>query len=51
MGLGLLVWIAGCVGVGYLAGERGRSEVLWGLLSAVVSPVVGLIVLLVLDDM
>ena len=33
-----LFWFIGCAAVGYWANQRGRSPILWGLLSMVISP-------------
>ena len=43
---GVIFWLALCVAVGYVAKERGRDPFLWGVVSAVISPLIGFIVLL-----
>jgi TM2 domain-containing membrane protein YozV len=45
VGGGLLYFIL-CLLVGYVASERGRSGLIWALISAVVSPLIGFIALL-----
>lgn len=44
-----LVWIGLCIGVGVFADSRGRSGVGWGFFSAVLSPILGFIIVLVLE--
>lgn len=46
-----LLWVLFAIGVGALANSRGRSGVGFFLLSAVLSPLVGLIVVLVMSDL
>ena len=46
----LLVWFVFAAGVAIAAGNKGRSTVGFFLLSALLSPIVGLIVLLVVGD-
>jgi hypothetical protein len=43
-------WIVVCVVVGIAATARGRSLIAWSLLSVFISPVVGLLLLLVLPN-
>lgn len=45
-----LVWIGLAFLVGYAAGERGRSGVAWGLLSLLLSPLIGFIALIAAGD-
>ena len=45
------VWVALCVAVGMLAAKRGRSGWGWGLISVVISPLLGCIFLLIARDL
>lgn len=44
-----LVWVGLCIGVGMLADSRGRSGVGWGFFSFLLSPIIGLIIVLILE--
>ena len=45
-----LFWFIGCAAVGYWANQRGRSPILWGLLSMVISPLLAGVVLAMMSD-
>ena len=45
-----IVWLAFCVVVACLANERGRSPVLWGLLSIVISPLLAGVALAMMEN-
>lgn len=47
----LIIWLLLCVGVGVIADSRGRSGFGYFLLSVVLSPLIGLIVVLVTEDL
>lgn len=47
----VVVWALLAIGVGWLATERGRSGVGFCLLSVVLSPLIGLVVVLVLPNL
>ena len=46
-----VLWIALSVAVGMFAGKRGRGSISWFFISLLVSPFLGLIFLLVSDDL
>ncbi len=41
----LVAWVVGAYLVGVIAGHRGFSPLVWGLVSLVISPFIGLILL------
>lgn len=45
-----ILWFAACIGVAYYAHSRGRSWILWGLLSVFISPLVAAIILAIMKD-
>lgn len=45
-----IMWIIGCIAVGYWANERGRSPVLWGLLAIAISPLLSGLILAMMED-
>lgn len=45
-----LLWIIMCVGVGILADRRGRSGIGWFLISLVISPLIGGLIVAALGD-
>ncbi|WP_293729515.1 zinc ribbon domain-containing protein [uncultured Phascolarctobacterium sp.] len=46
----VIIWLMFCGAVGYWADQRGRSPVLWGLLSLVISPLLTGIALAMMKD-
>ena len=46
----VIFWIAGCAVVAWIAAGKGRSAVGFFLLSALLSPVIGLVVVLVMGS-
>jgi len=46
----IICWIIFCVVIGVMAKNRGRSFLAFALLSAIISPIGGLIVLLVIGE-
>lgn len=42
----LVAWVVGAWLVGVTAGHRGFNSVVWGLVSLVVSPVIGIVLLM-----
>ncbi len=49
--IGFLFWIALCAVVGWMAQQRGRDPYLWGLLSFVLSPLIGSLALIIIGEM
>ena len=47
----IFLWIGFIVGVGLLANKRGRRGVLWGIISAFISPLLGFILVLCMKDL
>ena len=45
------IWFFFALGVGMLAKHRGRSAVSWFLISAVVSPLLGLVIVMMMKDL
>lgn len=45
-----IMWIIGCIAVGYWANERGRSPILWGLLAIAISPLLAGLILAMMED-
>lgn len=45
-----LFWILFSVGVGYLAKQNGRNPALWGVIALVISPILGLIILMLAES-
>jgi len=45
------LWVVFAVGVGLLAQQRGRSAVNWILISFVISPLLGFVVLMMMKDL
>lgn len=46
----VLLWVAFCILIGFLASGKSRSFIGWFLLSLVISPIIGLIALLVVGE-
>lgn len=45
-----VIWMIGCVAVGFWANGRGRSPVLWGLLAIFISPLLSGLILAMMED-
>lgn len=45
------IWLILSVCCAVLAGNRGRNEISWFFISALISPLIGFILLIILDDM
>jgi len=43
----IIIWIVLCLIVGSIAGSRGKSSFLYFLLSAILSPLLGILILLI----
>lgn len=46
----IICWLIFCVVIGVMAKKRGRNSLVFALLSAVISPIGGLIVLLIMGE-
>lgn len=42
----LVIWIIASIAVGFVAGERGRSSIAWFLMSFLLSPLLGILLLI-----
>lgn len=49
--MSILIYIVFCVLVGYYAGRRGRSSILWFLAALLISPILSAIILAILRDL
>lgn len=49
--MGFIIWAGCCIGVGVFANNKGRSGFGWGLLSMIISPLVGAIILACMRDL
>ncbi len=49
--MGILLWLSFSIGVGVIAQSRGRSFWGWFFLSIVISPLLGVIIVLVAEDL
>lgn len=47
----ILVWVVLAILVGVLADSRGRSGIAWVLFSLILSPLIGLVVVMVMQDL